>query len=165
MFINQIKQGAIPGQYVPAVEQGIRDAATSGPLAGYPVVNVAVTLLGGKHHPVDSSDVAFARAGAIAFMSALDDASPVFLEPIMRLEVVVPEPYVGAITGDLNARRADITAMTHRGSYHRLLAKVPLAATFGYATGLRSLTQGRGWYTMEPLTYGVAPAEVAAKLA
>jgi len=128
------------------------------------VVNVAVTLLGGKHHPVDSSEIAFARAGAMAFATAVQNASPVFLEPIMRLEVVLPELYLGAVSGDLNARRADITDMEHRGKYRKLLARVPLATMFGYATALRSLTQGRGWYSMEPLTYDVAPREVAARL-
>ena len=165
VFASQVRQGVVPTEFIPAVEEGVRDAATSGPLAGYPMVNVAVTLLDGKHHPVDSSEMAFARAGAIAFVAAVERASPVFLEPIMLLEVITPEPYIGAVTGDLNARRAEILRMETRGGYRKLTAEVPLASMFGYATVLRSLTQGRGSYTMEPLRYGVVPAEIAVKLA
>ncbi|KKL72339.1 hypothetical protein LCGC14_2085920, partial [marine sediment metagenome] len=164
-IIDEIKQGAIPREFIPSVAGGIRDAATSGPLAGYPMVDVAVTLLDGKHHPVDSSGPAFARAGAMAFEAALKEASPVFLEPVMDLEVVIPESHFGAVTGDLSARRAEITGMEQRGDYRKLSAEVPLASTFGYATVLRSLTQGRGSYTMEPLRYQVVPPEIAARLA
>ncbi|MHC4716278.1 MAG: elongation factor G, partial [Planctomycetota bacterium] len=164
-FFNQVKQGAIPAPYIPAVEQGVRDAATSGPLGGYPMINLAVTLLDGGHHPVDSSEVAFGRAGAMAFRAAVEAASPIFLEPIMRLEVVAPESYLGSVTGDLNARRAEITQMEHRGEYRKLTVEAPLASLFGYSTVLRSLTQGRGSYAMEPLRYGVVPSEVAARLA
>ncbi|OPX24111.1 MAG: translation elongation factor G [Planctomycetales bacterium 4484_123] len=165
VFASQVRQGAVPTEFIPAVEEGVRDAATSGPLAGYPLVDIAVTLLDGKHHPVDSSEMAFARAGAVAFVAAVERASPVFLEPIMLLEVVTPESYLGAVTGDLNARRAEILRMDARGGYRKLTAEVPLASMFGYATVLRSLTQGRGSYSMEPLRYGVVPAEIAAKLA
>jgi len=164
-FISEIRGGAIPPEYIPAVEEGVRDAATSGPLAGYPMTNVKVTLLDGKHHPVDSSPVAFARAGAMAFEAAVEKASPVFLEPIMRLEVVVPESHLGAVTADLNARRAEITALEHRGRFCKIAARVPLQSMFGYTTVLRSLTQGRGSSSLEPLTYAVVPTEVAKKLA
>ncbi len=164
-FTSAVRQGAIPGEFIPAVEEGVRDAATSGPLAGYPMTGIHVTLLDGKHHPVDSSTVSFAQAGALAFRAAVDQAQPVFLEPIMRLEVIMPEAYLGGVTGDLNARRAEITGMEHRGSFRKLTAKVPLAQMFGYTTVLRSLTQGRGSCTLEPLTYDVVPAEVAKALA
>jgi len=163
--VNEIKQGAIPAEYIPSVEEGIRDAATSGPLGGYPMINLAVTLLDGKHHPVDSSEVAFHRAGAMAFREAVESDSPIYLEPIMRLEVVVPESFLGAVTGDLNARRSEITQMEHRGDYRKLTAEAPLVSMFGYSTVLRSLTQGRGSYAMEPLRYGVVPPDVAARLA
>ncbi len=163
-FVSEIKQGAIPREYIPAVEDGVRSAATSGPMAGYPLTRIVVTLLDGKHHPVDSSEVAFAQAGSMAFNAAVNDASPAFLEPIMKLEVTIPQAYVGGITGDLNARRAEITGMEHRGDYRKLAAKVPLSEMFGYSTVLRSLTQGRGTCTLEPLTYALVPAAVAAKL-
>ncbi len=164
-FHNEIKQGTIPTQYISSVEEGIRDAATSGPLGGYPMINLSVTLLDGKHHPVDSSEVSFHRAGAMAFQAAVGAAHPIYLEPIMRLEVVAPESFLGAVTGDLNARRGEITRMEDRGEYRKLTAHAPLASMFGYSTVLRSLTQGRGSYVMEPLRYGVVPAEVATRLA
>ena len=163
-FVNEVKQGAIPREYISSVEEGVRDAATSGPLAGYPMTGLVVTLLDGKHHPVDSSEMAFANAGAMAFTSAVERASPVFLEPIMLLEVTAPEAYLGGVTGDLNARRADITGLDGRERYRKLTARVPLSEMFGYTTVLRSLTQGRGTCTLEPLTYAVVPAEVAARL-
>ncbi|HET6427216.1 MAG TPA: elongation factor G [Phycisphaerae bacterium] len=165
VVVSEVKQGAIPAQYISSVEEGIRDAATSGPLGGYPMINVSVTLLDGKHHPVDSSEVAFHRAGSIAFQEAVRSARPIYLEPIMRLEVVAPEAYLGAVTGDLNARRAEIRHMEQRGDYRKLTAEAPLVSMFGYSTVLRSLTQGRGSYAMEPLRYGVVPADVAARLA
>ena len=163
-FVNEIRHGAIPKEYIRSVEEGVTDAATTGPLAGYPMTNITVTLLDGKDHPVDSSDLAFARAGAIAFQDAVAKAGPVFLEPIMRADVVTPEAYLGAVTGDLNARRAEITGMEHRGTFCKVTARAPLASMFGYTTVLRSLTQGRAGCSMEPLTYAVAPPEVASKL-
>ncbi len=165
VFVNKIKQGAIPREYISSVEEGVHDAASMGPLSGYPMVNVLVTLLDGKYHPVDSSDIAFVQAGSIGFKAAVAKASPVFLEPIMRLEVLVPDAFLGAVSGDLNSRRAEIIGMESRGSYRKLTSKVPLASMFGYTTVLRSLTQGRGTCTMEPLTYSMVPAEVAAKMA
>jgi len=163
-FVNDVKRNEIPGEYIPAVIQGVRDTATSGPLAGYPMANILVTLLTGKHHPVDSSEVAFAHAGALAFRAAVEKAAPLFLEPIMHLEVMTPEAYLGSVTGELTARRGEITRMEHRGNYRKLTARAPLAAMFGYATVLRSLTQGRGAYTMEPLAYATVPEEIAEKL-
>jgi elongation factor G len=154
----------IPKEFIPSVEEGVRDAVSSGPLAGYPMLNIKVTLLDGKHHPVDSSDIAFRRAGSMAFEAAVKNASPVFLEPIMRVQVSAPEAFLGAVTGDLNARRAEIRDMQHRGHYRVLTAEIPLAEMFGYATQLRSLTQGRGNSTMEPFVYKPTPAHVTQEI-
>jgi elongation factor G len=164
LFENETKGGVVPKEYISSVEQGVRDAATSGPLAGYPMLNLKVTLLDGKHHPVDSSDIAFQQAGALGFAEAVRHAGPVFLEPMMRLQVTTPEDYVGAVTGDLNARRAEIKEMLQRGRFRVLTAVTPLAEMFGYATQLRSITQGRATSTMEPHSYAVAPAHVKEQL-
>ena len=161
LFVDATKGGPIPKEYIPCIEEGVRDAATSGPLAGYPVLNVKVTLLDGKHHPVDSSDIAFQQAGLIAFNEAVTKATPVFLEPIMRVAVTTPEEYFGAVTGDLNSRRAIIRSSEQRGRYRVLTAEVPLSELFGYSTQLRSLTQGRATSTMEPHSYAAAPQSVA----
>ena len=161
VFVDETTGGVIPREYIPAVEEGVRDAASSGPLAGYPMLNVKATLLDGKYHPVDSSSLAFARAAALGFGQAVKNAKPVFLEPIMRLQVTVPEAHLGAVTGDLNGRRAEIKKMEARGGYRVLLAHAPLAEMFGYSTQLRSLTQGRGTSTMEPHSYAPVPAHVA----
>ena len=158
LFVDESKGGVVPKEYIPSVAEGVRDAATCGVLAGYPMRNIKVTLLDGKHHPVDSSDVAFRQAGAMAFEAAVEKASPVFLEPIMRVQVTAPESFVGAVTGDLNARRAEIRDMVQRGQYRVLTAEIPLAEMFGYETQLRSLTQGRGNSTMEPLAYRPTPS-------
>ncbi|HUS92112.1 MAG TPA: elongation factor G [Phycisphaerae bacterium] len=160
-FADETKGGVIPKEFIPAVAQGVRDAATSGPLAGYPMLNVKATALDGKYHPVDSSAPAFERAGAMAFQSAVEQASPVFLEPLMRLQVTVSEEYIGAVTGDLNSRRVEIKEMEQRGGFRVLHALAPLAEMFGYSTQLRSLTQGRGTSTMEPHSYAPVPAHVA----
>jgi elongation factor G len=164
VFVSELRGDVLPKQFLPAVEQGARDAATSGPLAGYPMLNVKITLLDAKHHPVDSSELAFQQAGAIAFNEAVQKASPVFLEPIMRLGVTTPEEYLGAVTGDLSARRAEIKEMEQRGKYRVLMALVPLSSMFGYSTQLRSLSQGRATYTMEPHSYGTAPPSVAEQI-
>jgi elongation factor G len=161
LFEDKTKGGVIPREFVAAVAEGVGDAATSGPLAGYPMLNIRATLLDGETHPVDSSALAFQQAAAMAFQAASERAHPVFLEPIMRLQVTVPEEYLGAVTGDLNSRRAEIREMDQRGSFRVLLADVPLAEMFGYSTQLRSLTQGRGTSTMEPRTYAAVPAQVA----
>ncbi len=163
-FEDATHGGVIPREFVASVEQGVRDAAGSGPLAGYPMLNVKATLLDGKHHPVDSNDIAFQHAAALGFNQAVKDATPVFLEPIMRLAVSTPEEFLGAVTGDLQARRAEIHQMETRGRYRVLLAEVPLAEMFGYSTQLRSLTQGRGTYTLEPAAYAPAPAQVAEQI-
>ncbi len=163
-FVDATKGGTVPKEYIPAVEQGVRDAATSGPLAGYPLQNIKVTLLDGRYHPVDSSEISFHRAGSMAFDAAVEKASPVFLEPIMLLQVTAPESYLGVVTSDLNSRRAEIKSAEQRGKYRMVLAKVPLAEMFRYATQLRSLTQGRGTSTMEPHSYAPAPAQVAEQI-
>lgn len=147
-FINKIVGGVIPKEYIPAVEKGIVEAMDTGVLAGYPVVDVAVTLLDGSYHEVDSSEMAFKIAASIGFKEACKKASPVLLEPIMKVEVVVPDEYMGDVMGDLNSRRGRIEGMEARGNAQVIRCNVPLKEMFGYATSLRSLTQGRGTYTM-----------------
>ncbi len=164
VFEDATKGGVVPREYIRSVAQGVRDAASSGPLAGYPVLNVKVTLLDGKYHPVDSSDIAFQQAGALAFQEAVSKAHPIFLEPIMRVSITTPENYLGAVTGDLNRRRAVVKEMAHRGKFCVLTVLAPLAEMFGYATQLRSLTQGRAGQAMEPQSYGAVPAHVAEEI-
>ena len=162
LFENKIVGGAIPREFIPAVEAGVREAADSGVLAGYPVVDVKVTLLDGSFHEVDSSEMAFKIAGSIAFKEAVQRAKPVILEPYMELEVTTPDAYVGDVIGDLNSRRARIEMIEPGvGGTQVIRALVPLAEMFGYATTLRSLTQGRATYTMHPSHYEEAPAQVA----
>ena len=161
VFEDATKGGVIPREYISSVEQGSRGAAGAGPLAGYPMQNIRIILLDGKYHPVDSSDIAFEQAGAIAFEQAVSKAEPVFLEPIMRLQATTPEEYLGSVTGDLGARRAEIRRIEHRGNYRLLIAEVPLAEMFGYSTQLRSISQGRASSVMEPCSYGIAPSQVA----
>jgi elongation factor G len=163
-FVDATKGGPIPREFIASVEQGVRDAATSGPLAGYPMLNIKATLLDGKHHPVDSSDLAFQQAATLAFNEAVQAAQPVFLEPIMRLQVTTPEEYLGSVTGDLNSRRAEIREMEQRGKYRVLMAMAPLAEMFGYSTQLRSLSQGRATSTMEPHSYAPAPTHVTEQI-
>ncbi|MBS3821568.1 MAG: elongation factor G, partial [Phycisphaerae bacterium] len=163
-FEDATKGGVISKEFIPAVRQGVMDSSTSGPLAGYPMLNVKATLLDGKEHPVDSSDVAFSQAGSMAFQQAAEQAKAVFLEPIMRVSVSTPEEYLGAVTGDLTARRAIIRNQETRGKYRVLSAEAPLAEMFGYETQLRSLTQGRGNSTMEPHSYAPAPQQVAERI-
>ncbi len=159
LFENKIKQGSIPREYIPAVEKGVRDAAESGVIAGYPVINVHVSLLDGSYHEVDSSELAFSIAGSMAFQDAVKKATPILLEPIMKLEVVSPEEFLGDVLGDLNARRSSIQDMSARGAAKVVLAHVPLSEMFGYTTRVRSLTQGRAVPNMEPLKYAQVPAE------
>ncbi|MDW8106297.1 MAG: elongation factor G [Armatimonadota bacterium] len=162
VFENKIVGGAIPREFIPAVEAGVREAADAGVLAGYPVVDVKVRLVDGSFHEVDSSEMAFKIAGSIAFREAVMRAKPVILEPYMALEVTTPDAYVGDVIGDLNARRARIEMIEPGvGGTQVIKAVVPLAEMFGYATTLRSLTQGRATYTMHPSHYEEAPAQVA----
>ncbi len=154
---NEAKGDEIPAGYVAAVEEGIRTAAGGGLLAGYPVIHVKVTILGGSFHSEDSCDIAFVAAASRAMQNAARDGRMALLEPIMRLEVVVPESYVGDVLNDLNSRRADITEMGFAGELRTIEAKAPLAELFGYSTVVRSLSQGRATYTMEPLEYALVP--------
>jgi elongation factor G len=163
-FENKIVGGSIPREYIPAVEKGVREAMESGVLAGYPMVDIQVSLLDGSYHEVDSSEMAFKIAGSMAFKDAVRKAAPVLLEPIMQVEVVTPEEYMGAVHGDLAARRGRIGSMEARGSSQVIRATVPLSSMFGYATDLRSLTQGRATYTMQFARYEEIPAALAEEI-
>ena len=156
-FINNIVGGAIPKEYIPAVDAGIQGAMEAGVLAGYPVVDVKVTLYDGSYHEVDSSEMAFKIAGSMAFKEACRKANPVILEPIMKVSVIVPEEYMGDVIGDISARRGNILGMEARHGSQQIDANVPLSEMFGYATDLRSRTQGRGQYSMEPSHYVELP--------
>ena len=160
-FVDAIKGGSIPREYIPAVEKGIREALDNGVLAGYPVVDVKVTLFDGSYHDVDSSEIAFKIAGSMAFKQAARKASPVLLEPIMSVEVVVPEDFMGDVIGDLSSRRGKVLGMDTRPAAQAIDARVPLAQMFGYATDVRSMTQGRATYTMQFSHYEPVPAAVA----
>lgn len=158
VFSNDIKGGAIPREYIQPVEKGIREAALSGVTYGYPVIDVSVSLYDGTYHEVDSSEMSFMLAGSIGFKEAIKKAKPVLLEPVMKVEVVVPEEYMGTIMGDLQSRRGKVTELGERGvGIRTILAHVPLATMFGYATATRSLTQGRATYTMEFDHYARVP--------
>ena len=160
-FINNIVGGAIPKEYIPAVDQGIQGAMLSGVLAGYNVVDCKVTLYDGSYHEVDSSEMAFKIAGSMAFKEAMRKADPVLMEPIMKVTVIVPEEYMGDVIGDLNSRRGMIQGMEAENGAQRINAHVPLSEMFGYATDMRSNTQGRGQYVMEPSHYAEVPKSVA----
>ena len=160
-FINAIVDGAIPKEYIPAVDAGIQGAMQSGVLAGYPVVDCKVTLYDGSYHEVDSSEMAFKIAGSMAFKEAMRKGDPVILEPIMKVTVIVPEEYMGDVIGDLNSRRGQIQGMEARPGAQQINAFVPLSEMFGYATDLRSKTQGRGQYVMEPSHYVEVPKSIA----
>ncbi len=160
-FVDAVKGGAIPREYISAVEKGIKEATDNGPLAGYPVVDVKATLFDGSYHDVDSSEIAFKIAGSMAFKEASRKASPVLLEPIMSVEVVVPEEFMGDVIGDLSSRRGKVLGMDTRPAAQAIDARVPLAQMFGYATDLRSITQGRATYTMQFSHYEPVPAAVA----
>jgi len=160
-FVDAIKGGVVPREYIPAVEKGVKEAMDSGVLAGYPVVDVSVTLYDGSYHEVDSSEFAFKTAGSMAFKEGVRKGGAVLLEPIMAVEVVTPEEYMGAVNGDLSSRRGMILAMEDSPSGKIVRAEVPLAEMFGYATSLRSATQGRATYTMEFKKYNPAPSNVA----
>ena len=163
-FVNGIVGGAIPKEYIPAVDSGIQGAMKSGILAGYPVVDVKVTLWDGSYHEVDSSEMAFSIAGSMAFKDAMKKADPVIMEPIMKVDVVVPDEYMGNVIGDLNSRRGAIQNQESTDGTARVTAMVPLSEMFGYATDLRSKTQGRGQYSMEPADYQQVPKSVADKI-
>ena len=163
-FINAVTGGSIPKEFIAPVDAGIRGALQSGVLAGYPVVDVKVTLYDGSYHEVDSSEMAFKIAGSMAFKEAARLADPVLLEPIMKVTVTVPEEYMGDVIGDLNARRGEIQGFEDRSGVKQINARVPLSDMFGYATDLRSNTQGRGQYVMEPDGYKEVPKSIAEKI-
>lgn len=163
-FVNQISGGVIPKEYIPAVDKGIQEAMQNGVLAGYPVVDFKITLYDGSYHDVDSSEMAFKIAGSMAFKDACRSANPVLLEPMMKVEVEVPEEYMGDVIGDLNRRRGQINSMDDRMGLKIVNAFVPLAEMFGYSTDLRSATQGRGTYSMEFDHYGEVPSNIAKEI-
>jgi elongation factor G len=163
-FENKIIGGAIPREYIPAVEKGIREALDTGVLAGYPIVDVKVRLTDGSYHEVDSSEMAFKIAASMGFKEACRRAKAVLLEPVMDVEVVTPEDYMGAIVGDLNSRRGRIASMEARGSSQVIRATVPLGQMFGYATEMRSMTQGRATYTMQFSRYEEVPPAIAEEI-
>jgi len=160
-FVNEIVGGTIPKEYIPAVEKGIEEAMATGILAGYPVIDVKVTLFDGSYHEVDSSEIAFKIAGSMALKDGVMKSRPVLLEPIMRVEVRVPEQYLGDVIGDLSSRRGKVEGMESHAGVQGIKAKIPLAQMFGYATALRSITQGRGTYTMEFFRYEEVPKNIA----
>ncbi len=163
-FLNKVVGGAIPKEYIPAIDAGIQGAMLAGTVAGYPVVDVKVTLYDGSYHEVDSSEMAFKIAGSMAFKEAMRKADPTLLEPIMKVCVIVPDEYMGDVIGDLNSRRGQIQGYEMRSGAQQIDAFVPLAEMFGYATDLRSRTQGRGQYTMEPSHYIELPKSLQEKL-
>jgi elongation factor G len=163
-FENASVGGVVPREYVSAIEAGIREAMDRGVVAGYPVVDVSVTLLDGSHHEVDSSDLAFRIAASMGFQEAARRGAPILLEPIMAVEVVAPEEYLGEVLSDLSSRRGDIQGMDLRGSSRVIQARMPLRQMFGYATGLRSLTQGRATFTMQFNEYRPVPQAMAEEI-
>ena len=163
-FVNAVVGGAIPKEYIPAVDAGIQGAMAAGVLAGYPVVDVKVTLYDGSYHEVDSSEMAFKIAGSMAFKEAMRKAQPVILEPIMKVSIIVPDDYMGDVIGDVSARRGNVLGMLPRGNAQQIDANIPLSNMFGYATDLRSRTQGRGQYAMEPSHYIELPKSLQDEL-
>ena len=164
VFVNEITGGAIPREYIPAVDKGIKEALETGVLAGYPVQDVKVTLYDGSYHEVDSSEMAFKIAGSMAMKKALRAANPVLLEPIFKLEITTPEEYMGDVIGDLNSRRGTVAGMNDRNGAKIINGAVPLSETFGYATDLRSKTQGRATYSMEFEKYQQTPKTISEKV-
>ena len=163
-FVNKIKGGSIPTEFIPAVEKGVEEAMDNGPRAGYPMVDVRVTLTDGKYHDTDSSEIAFKVAGSLALKAAVARAKPVLLEPVFAVEVVTPEEFMGDVIGDLNRRRGQVNGMEQRGNAQVVTGHVPLAEMFGYATDLRSNTQGRATYTMQFERYDEVPPNIAEKV-
>jgi elongation factor G len=164
-FDNKIVGGVIPREYIPSVDKGIQEAMGSGMVAGYPVVDVKAELIDGSFHEVDSSEMAFHIAGSMAAKEALKRANPVLLEPVMDVEVVMPEEFMGDVMGDLSSRRGQIQGMDSRGTGRVIRARVPLSEMFGYATTVRSKTQGRATFTMQFSSYDEVPKSIAAEIA
>ena len=163
-FLDRIVGGKVPKEYIPSVDLGIQEAMEAGVLAGYPVVDIRVELVDGSYHDVDSSEMAFKIAGSMAFKEAMQRAKPKLLEPVMSVEVVTPEDYLGDVMGDLNSRRGRVEGLEPRGNAQAVRARVPLATMFGYATDLRSMTQGRATFTMQFDRYEEAPQSVAGEI-
>ena len=163
-FLNEIKGGTIPSEFIPAVEKGVREAMSKGVLAGYPLVDMNVALYDGTFHEVDSSEIAFKIAGSMALQQAVREAGPILIEPIMKLEVTTPEEFMGDVIGDLSSKRAQILETQDRGKLKIILATVPLAELSGYATILRSLSQGRATFYMEPSHYEEIPGNITEKI-
>ena len=163
-FIDEIKGGIIPREFIPAVEKGVKEATDKGVVAGYPLVDLTVTLYDGSFHEVDSSEIAFKIAGSMALQSACKRAKPILLEPIMKLEAVAPSDFFGDVIGDLSARRGKIEETKDRLNLKVIDAKIPLSEMFGYATSLRSLTEGRGTFTMEFASYEEVPNNIAQEI-
>ncbi|MBI2436546.1 MAG: elongation factor G [Candidatus Magasanikbacteria bacterium] len=163
-FVDEIKGGTIPKEYIPAIQKGVRETVNKGVVAGYPILDVKVTVFDGSYHEVDSSEIAFKLAGSIAFTAAAKKAHAVVLEPIMKVEVVTPESFMGDVIGDLSAKRGQIEDMTDRGTSKVVRASVPLSSMFGYATSLRSMTQGRATYAMEFAKYAECPKNIEAEI-
>jgi elongation factor G len=163
-FVDKIVGGSIPKEYIPSVDLGIQEAMESGILAGYPVVDIKIELVDGSYHDVDSSEMAFKIAGSMAFKEAMKRAKPKLLEPVMAVEVVTPEEYLGDVLGDLSARRGRVEGIEPRGNVQAVKARVPLATMFGYATDLRSTTQGRATFTMQFDRYEEVPQSIAGEI-
>jgi len=163
-FVDEIKGGAIPQEFIPAVEKGIKEAMSKGIYAGYPITDFKVTLYDGSFHEVDSSDNAFKVAGSMAFQDAAKKAGLALLEPIMKIQIIAPDKYLGDVTGDLNSKRGQIQSMEERDKVREINALVPLSELFGYSTQLRSMTQGRGSFNMEFAHYDIVPDNVAREL-
>ena len=160
VFLNKISGGVIPGEFIKPIEYGVRTAAASGVIGGYPLINVKVELVFGSYHDVDSSQIAFEQAGSLAFREACSRAGVSLLEPIMKIEVEVPSDFQGPVTGELNKRRGLIISTETVGASSTIVAEVPLAETFGYSTDLRSMTQGQGVFTMEFFKYRPTPGNI-----
>jgi elongation factor G len=163
-FVDEIKGGAIPQEFIPAVEKGIKEAMSKGIYAGYPITDCKVTLYDGSFHEVDSSDNAFKVAGSMAFQDAAKKAGLALLEPVMKVQIIAPDEYLGDVTGDLNSKRGQIQSMEERDRVREINALVPLSELFGYSTQLRSMTQGRGSFNMEFAHYDIVPDNVAQEL-
>jgi elongation factor G len=163
-FVNKIRGGSVPTEFIPAVERGVEEALESGVKAGYPMVDVRVTLVDGKYHDTDSSEIAFKVAGSLAVQEAARRAKPVLLEPVFAVEVTMPEEFMGDVIGDLNRRRGRVEGMEPRGNAQVVRAHVPLSEMFGYATDLRSATQGRATYTMQFDRYEEVPPNIAERV-
>jgi elongation factor G len=164
VFEDEIVGGAIPKEFIKPVNEGIKEALTRGVLAGYPIDDVRIELYDGSYHDVDSSEMAFKIAGSMAFQDAAKKARPVLLEPVMRVEVVVPKEYMGDVMGNLSSRRGQIQSQEDRGGTQIIAARVPLSEMFGYSTNLRSMSQGRGTYTMQFAAYDEVPKSVAEEI-